>query len=295
MKKLISFLFILVFYKSFSQELKCTVKINTDKISATNTNVFKTLETSLNEFVNKTIWTKDEYKPNEKINCSMTLIIDSYENTSFTGSLQVQSSRPGFNSTYSSPITNFNDKNFNFSYVEFENLLFNNNSFDSNLVGVISFYCYVIIGIDRDSFSKLGGTSALEAAQNIANLGQTSSYKGWSQNDGNNSRFFLINDLLSGTFSSYRDAIYTYHFSGIDLMSSDQSKAKENIIIALNQMKKVHEVRPNAFLTRVFFDAKSDEIVSIFSGGSKIPLEETINVLNRINPMNSEKWNSIKN
>ncbi len=295
MNKLIGFLFLFFTFFVQSQELNCTVKVNSEKIGSTNLNVFKTLETALNEFVNKTIWTTDDYKSSERINCSFTIVVDSYEADQFNASIQIQSSRPGYNSTYASPIFNFNDKNFNFKYIEFESLLYNPNSFDSNLIGVISFYCNLIVALDKDTFSKLGGTSSFEVAQNIASQGQSTSYKGWSQNDGNNSRFYLISDILSGTYSSFRDALYDYHFLGIDLMYKDPKAAKENILLALNDMNKVHNARPNAFLTRVFFDAKSDEIVSIFSGGPKMALEPVLDVLNRINPLNSTKWSSIKN
>ena len=207
----------------------------------------------------------------------------------------MQSSRTAFNTTYSTPIFNFNDKNFTFKYQEFEPLIFNPNGFDSNLISTIAFYANIIIGLDHDSLSNLGGAKTLDQALNIANLAQASGYKGWSQNDGTNNRYFLINDLLSSTFGAFRETMYDYNLNGIDLMEKSPKEAKEKIIIALNGLKKINNTRPNSFLMRVFFDTKGDEIVSIFSGGPKVELADLIDNLNRISPLNNTKWNSIKN
>ncbi|MBC7641647.1 MAG: DUF4835 family protein [Flavobacterium sp.] len=290
---ILSFLF--VFSLISAQELKCLVKVNSEKLPAGNQQPLKSLETALNEFINKNTWTTTIYKPNERISCSMTIDIDSYESDLYSGSIQVQSSRIAYDTTYSTPIFNFNDKSFTFKYQEFEPLIFNPNGFDSNLISVIAFYSYVIIGLDQDSLSNLGGAKALDQAQTIANLAQASGYKGWSQNDGTNTRYFLINDLLSNTFGAFRETMYDYNINGIDLMEKNPKFAKEKIIESLNALKKIHSTRPNSFLMRVFFDTKGDEIVSIFSGGPKIEITSLIDNLNRISPLNNSKWNTIRN
>ncbi len=295
MHKILIFLLITTFGIANSQELKCSIKVNSVKLPPANQQAAKSLETSLNEFVNNTIWSKTVYKQNEKINCSMTIDIDTYESDNYVGSIQVQSSRVAFNSTYATPIFNFNDKNFSFKYLEFENLNFNPNNFDSNLMSVIAFYANMIIGMDQDSMSNLGGTKALEQAQNIANVAQSSGYKGWTQNDGTNTRFFLINDLLSDNFNAYRTTMFDYNLNGIDIMEKSPRIAKEKIIEALSGLKKINNFRPNSFIMRVFFDAKGDEIVSVFSGGPSIPMTDLIDNLNRFSPLNNEKWNNIKN
>lgn len=293
MNKVIAFLFLLSCSFANSQELNCAIKVNTQSLSNSNQQVFKTLETSLNEFVNQTHWTTQTLKQSEKINCSMFITILSNNSDQFTATIQVQSSRPIFNSTYSSPDFNFNDKDFSFKYTEFESLLFNPAEFQSNLVSVISFYSYIILGTDADSFTTLGGTSYFETAQNIANVAQQGGYKGWSQADGNQSRYYLVNDLLSPTFNEIRQASFTFH-SGLDEMSNDLKSAKEKVKTAVINVGKFSLVKPNAFLTRVFFDAKSDEIVSIFSGGPSIPVSDLIESLNRASPLNSSKWAQIK-
>jgi hypothetical protein len=290
---LFSFLF-LFFGITQAQQLNCTVNVNADKVTITNKQIFTTLEKSLNDFINKTDWVGAPYKQEEKINCSMYITVTAYEANQFTATIQVQSSRPIYGSTYSSPVLNFNDKDFSFKYNEFENLNFNPTNFDSNLVSVIAFYSYVIIGMDADSFSKQGGTKYLESAQDVATVAISGGYKGWGQADGTQNRFFLINDMLSSTFSPFREALFQYHFEGLDTMNSDLKSAKLKIKEAIVSLAKINETRPNAFITRVFFDAKSDEIVSIFAAGPTLDNKELIGNLNTISPMNSSKWVGIK-
>lgn len=276
-----------------AQELNCTVTVNTEKLTNANQQVFKTLQTSLSEFVNKTQWTGSLFKQNEKINCSMFIIVSSYDSDRYTATIQVQSSRLVYNSSYSTPVFNFNDKDFSFNYTEFQPLIFNPSEFESNLVSVISFYCHIIIGLDGDTFAPLGGNSLLETAQNISNVAQQSSYKGWNQSDGNNSRYFLVYDLLSPVYIELRQSSFTYH-AGLDLMTQDLKAAKEKIKLSLMNVAKLNSVKPNAFLTRVFFDAKSDEIVSIFSGGPSITITDLVESLNKSSPLNNSKWSKIK-
>jgi hypothetical protein len=293
MRKLLVFISLVCSVFVHSQQLNCTVTVNAQKLANINPQIFTNLQSALTDLVNKTDWNGQLLNQNERINCSMFITLQSGTTNQFSGTIQVLSSRPIFDSSYSSPIFNFNDKDFNFSYAEFENLVYNPNSFDSNLVGVIAFYCNLILGLDADSFQELGGTPYYDAALNIANLGQLSGYKGWTQGDGNQNRYFLINDLVSPTFNDIRLANYNYA-TALDGMSKDLKSAKENVKSALMGLNKVHSIRPNAFLTRVFFDAKSDEIVSIFSGGPSISISDLVDNLNRVSPMNSSKWSSIK-
>lgn len=293
MRNLVVVFFFFIGITVYSQQLNCTVTVDSKQITNVNQQIFKSLQTSLTDFINKTDWTGQLLKQNEKINCSIYITLNSGSTDQFSGTIQVQSSRPIFDSTYSSLVFNFNDKDFNFRYVEFENLIYNPNTFDSNLVAVIAYYCHIILGMDADSFVEQSGTSYLEAAQNIATLAQQSGYKGWTQTEGNQNRYFLISDLLSPTFSPIRSVSFQYH-SALDGMTKELKSAKENVKTALISLNKVHAVRPNAFLTRVFFDAKSDEIVSIFSAGPSISISDLVDNLNRVSPMNSSKWSSIK-
>ncbi len=294
MHKIFTIFTVLLFGFANAQQLNCTVIVNADKIGATNNQIFKTLETSLTEFVNRTDWTGEALPQHEKINCSMFITVNEFANNNFSASIQVQSARPVFNSTYSTPILNFNDKDFNFTYTEFMPMNFNPTSFDSNLLSVISFYSYVMLGMDADSFSPGTGTDHLETARNIMLLAQPSANKGWNQNDGNQTRYFLISDMLSPTYFSFREAMFQYHYTGLDTMAQDLKGAKENIKMSLSTLAEMNDVRPNAFLTRIFFDAKSDEIVSIFSGGPSVPISDLVDNLNTISPLNSSKWTRIR-
>jgi hypothetical protein len=293
MHKLMTLLVFLFFGLTHAQQLNCTVSVNAQRLTNSNQQVFRTLENSLNEFINKTDWTGQTYKQSEKINCSMFITILSNNSDQFTASIQVQSSRPIYNSSYSSPVLNYNDKDFSFRYTEFENLIFSPTAFESNLVSVLSFYSYMILALDVDTFELEGGSSNFEIAQNIANVAQQSGSKGWSQIDGNQNRFFLINDMLSPTYSAIRKMAFEYH-SGLDMMTKDVKSAKEKIKSSILALSKLNATKPNAFLTRTFFDAKSDEIVSIFSGGPSITISNLVNTLNTVSPLNSSKWSNIK-
>ena len=293
MRKVLVFVFLVALGFTQAQELNCSVKVNSERITAANQQIFKTLETSLNEFVNKTKWSTREFKNNERIECSMFINVSEFNNNVFTATIQVQASRPVFNSTYSTPILNINDKDFTFRYVEFENLFFNPNSFDSNLVSVIAFYSYMILAMDADSFEYQGGNEYLEIAQNIVGVSQAGG-KGWSQSDGLQNRFFLVNDLLSSTFDPIRLGFYDYHKGGLDLMADDLAAGKEGVKNAVLTLSKINAVRPNSYLTRVFFDTKSDEILSIFSGGPKIDITDLVDNLNRVSPLNASNWSKIR-
>ncbi|WP_396183346.1 DUF4835 family protein [Flavobacterium sp.] len=294
MRKIIVVLVLMLFGFIQAQELNCVVSVNSERVTANTQQVFKTLETSLNDFVNKTKWSSQNFNQNERIECSMFINVSEVDNTTFTATIQIQSSRPVYNSIYSTPIFNYNDKDFTFKYVEFESLNFNPNSFDSNLVSVVAFYSYIIMALDADSFESLKGNRYLEMAQNVMSVAQTGGYKGWSQTDGLQNRYYLISDLLSNTFNPIRQAYFEYHANGLDKMADDVKLGKENLKTALLNLSVIHSVRPNAFLTRVFFDAKSDEIADIFSDGPSIQTTELVDKLNRLSPLNASKWSTIK-
>lgn len=288
---------LLLLFLSFSvkgQELNATVQVNYSLITDANTQIFRTLETSLTEFINNTTFTERNFARNEKINCSFFITVTAYSSNQFNATLQVQSSRPIFNSSYESPVCNFNDKDFGFTYNEYQNMVYNPESFNSNLISVISFYANMIIGMDADTYELNGGTPYYQVAQRIVSSAQQSGYKGWSQQDGNQTRFALVDNVLSNTFEDFRQALYDYHRLGLDVMADDPKGGKEKILEAIKTLNKVNRARPNAFLTRVFFDAKADEIVSVFSGGPMVTITDLVDILNRISPLNSAKWSNIK-
>ena len=294
MRKSLIILTLFVSSVAISQELNCTVSVIAQLTGNDNNVVFKTLEKQLNEFINNTQWTEDNFAQEERIDCSMVINVNSYENDRFSATLQVSSSRPVYNSTYNSPVYNYNDKNFNFQYLEFQNLVYNPLQFESNLVSVLSFHVFMILGIDADTFALNGGDAYFAQAQTIANYSQQLNGQGWKLEDGLQSRFALIDNLLSPTFKELRTTMYDYHIKGLDEMAEDAKTGKAKVVATLAELQKINRRRPNSFLLRVFFDAKSDELMDILSGGPSVNIADAVDILNRIAPMHSQKWRNIK-
>lgn len=277
-----------------AQELKCTVTVNADQVSQTNQQIFKTLERSLSDFVNKNKWTNRVYQENELVNCRMFITVTNYDTNRFEANIQIQSSRPVYNTSYESSVFNYKDNKFNFEYIEFQPLIFNENNFGSNLVGVISYYVYIILGIDADTFALEGGTEYFKEAQQIVTQAQGTNAAGWSQTSSNNrTRFELVDNLLSNTFREYRIAMYNYHRKGLDILGDNNSTGKQVIAGSMRLFESLIKRRPNAFLIQTFFDAKSEEIRNIFSDGPKIDIVQLKETLNNIAPFYSSTWNEI--
>ena len=293
MRSFIFIFFIACTTVGFSQELNCNLVVNAQQTGNENVQVFKTLERQLTEFINNTQWTNTAYKPQERIDCSMVININDYNSDVFQATLQVQSSRPVFNSTYSTPIYNFNDKNFTFKYLEFENLVYNPSQFESNLVSVLAYHVFMILGLDADTFELNGGDPFFKQAQAITNYSQQGNYKGWKLEDGQQSRFVLIDNILSPTFKEFRAVMYNYHRNGLDVMANNDKKGKEVIAKVFEDLKAMNSQRPNSFLMRVFFDAKANEILDIFADGPKVNITEVKDILNRIAPTHASKWREI--
>lgn len=288
------FSFILfAFDGAIGQELNCTITVNSDQVGQTNQQIFTTLERSLNDFVNKTKWTDRVYNENERVNARIFITVTQYESDRFQANIQLQSSRPVFNTSYESSVFNYRDNAFNFQYQEFEPLVYNPNSFDSNLVGVISYYVYIVLGLDADTFSLQGGDEYYRKAQNIVTQAQGTSFSGWAQETGERTRFELVDNLLSNSFREYRIAMYNYHRKGLDILGDNNSTGKQVIAGSLRLFETLIKRRPNAFLIQTFFDAKSEEIQNIFSDGPKVDIVKLKETLNRVAPFYSSVWNEI--
>ena len=293
-KILFVFLLILQLTKMDSQELNAQFVVNADLVNQTNQQIFQTLERSLNEFVNSQSWSNQDFFPQEKITCSFVLNLTNYNASKFEGTLQIQSQRTIFDSNYDSPVLNFLDKDISFTYQEFQPLFYSPASYESNLVSLISFYAYIILGINADSLQFKAGDPFFEQAQRIVNLSQQSGAVGWKQNDSNRNRFWLIDTMRSNTFREYRETQYTYHRKGLDLMTKEPLKGKKNIINAILTLEDLYDRRPNAMLLQMFFDAKADEIVNLFSDGPKVDFGRTSKMLKKIAPFYQPQWKQIK-
>jgi len=278
----------------FAQEFNANVVVNAQLTGNENLQQFKTLENQLKEFISNTKWTNKTFLPQERINCNLVININEYSGNNYSATLQIQSSRPVFGSTYTTPIYNINDKDFSFEYVEFQNLIYNPNQYVSNLISVLSFHVYMILGMDADSFQKNGGDIYFKQAQNISNFSQQTGYSGWKLEDGLQSRFALIDNLMSPTYKEFRDVMYNYHRRGLDQMSTNLKDAKNEIVLALLNFKEMNRRRPNSYLSRIFFDAKAEEIEQIFSSGPSVDIVDLVDTLNKVAPIHSSKWRNIK-
>ena len=287
-------LFVLFSCFSFAQVLNCKVSVNADLVDQTNSQIFETLERELNEFVNATSWVDIRTEDYNKINCTMLITIENYVNNEFQANLQLQSSRPVFGSTYATPLLNRKDDDFNFSYQEFESLNFNPNGTNTSLVSLISYYVFVILGVDADSFVLFGGDPYYEQARKIVDLSQANRFSGWKQSEKKTNRYWLIDQLTTNPFSLFRQTIYDYHLNGLDVMVNFPEVGKQTISKSISALKSLSESRPNSLVVQLFFDTKSDEVVQIFSGGPSFETSQLREDLNRIAPFFSAKWAEIR-
>lgn len=289
------FIFVFTWFTAVNaQELNCSITINADKIGNSNKQVYVTLERALQEFVNNKQWTNKVYKQNERIDCGMTLIINSQENTSFTGTLQVNAVRPVYLSNYKTPIFNYKDDAISFEYTEFEPLVYNPATYESNLISLISYYVYMILAIDADTFQLKGGEAFYQQAFDIANLAQQGNYSGWEVKRNSLNRYSLVDLILSPAHKEYREIMYGYHIKGMDIFSLDKKKAKDEVLNQLMSFEALNKRSQNSYLFRVFFDAKSDEVVEIFKSGPTVEVRDLKRLLGRISAPNNSKWKNIK-
>jgi len=295
MKKLLVFFAFLLSTSIQAQELNCEIFINSDRIAGTNKQRFETLKTSLTEFMNSTVWTNISYDTEERIDVNISLILmQDLGSNQFTASLEIQSRRPVYNTDYYSPTYNFKDTKFTFSYTENQPIIYNEQNFTSNLVSVMSFYAYLMIGIDQDSFKEMGGTESFQKARQIVEFTQNKGYTGWDASSNRSNRYWIIENLLSDVYSDARKASYTYHRKGLDVMSTNSIEGKQEIIEALSLLERVARNKPNSTIVQNFMDAKQDEIVDIFSAGPRVNTAKIKETLNTLSPTNLSKWAQIK-
>ena len=279
---------------SYAQEFNCQVSVLSGQIQTSDKKIFETLQKDLYEFVNNRHWTADQYMLHERIECSMMINITTRLSTDeFEGSIQIQSRRPVYSTSYYSPLFNYKDAEFNFRYVEFQTLEFNETQHLSNLTSVVAYYAYIVLGLDYDSYSPLGGTPYYLKAQAIVNNAQNAAEKGWKAFEGTQNRYWLTEELLSSQFAPLRECMYDYHRKGFDAMSEKLLPARVEILNALKKLRKVNQDKPLAFTLSVFFLAKADEIINIFSQANPDEKAQLINLLAEIDPANSNKYERI--
>lgn len=290
-----SLLFCAVPFVANSQELNARITVNSDKIQGTNKSVFTTLQTSLTEFVNNRKWTDATFAVNERIDCSMTIIVNEQNDNTFSAEIQVQSRRPVYNSSYTTTLFNFRDTQFDFEYVEFEQLEFTGTSLTSNLTATIVYYIYIILGLDFDSFSPLGGKAYFEQAQQIVNMAQSQgTWNGWKAFDGNQNRHALITALTDNTSENFRNMWYTYHRIGLDEMAANPDRGRTTIIETLPLLEEVYKTRPTSVILQVYADTKLDELMSIYSKATSQEKQSALKLLSNIFPTQTKRLEALK-
>ena len=299
MKKayLIAALFVALFVSSAeAQELEIRIQVNHSQLQGVDNTKYENMQKALNEFVTNQIWTNNVFKTEERIKCNMLLnITKEVYSDEFQATLQVVSSRPVYGTGYDSPMLNILDKNIQFKYADGETLIFNENSHDE-LTSLIAYYVYIIIGFDYDSFGKMGGTPYFEKAQKIVNNAQGSNYAGWKSFETNKrNRYWLAENLMNSIYAPIREYIYKYHRLGLDLMGTRLADGCASIAEGMNDLLKVHRQKSDSYLMSIFFDAKADEIVNIFSNSSDQAQQNKVyNFLKEIDASNLSKYDKIK-
>lgn len=277
-----------------AQELKANVTLNTEKIQGTNSEVFDVLKTSLDEFMNNTKWTNFDYEEHERIACNFSFVVESYaEDGTFSCTLMVQSLRPVYGSSYSTPVFKYQDNDVKFKYMAYDRLEFREDNLDNNLTAVLAFYAYLIIGLDFDTMGELGGSEYLNKAQNIANGAQSLGGTGWQSGSSTRNRFTIIDDYLSSALISVRQMMYRYHRQGFDIMYQAPDKGREAIAASLELLQSGYQERPLSYFPKLFTEYKQEELINIFSKGQAKERKKAVEILSGINPSLSSSWDKI--
>lgn len=284
---------VLLFSGIYAQEFNVTLQVTSPKVEGTEKKIFETLQQELYDFVNNRKWTGYQFKPEERIEGTMLITIESRSGEDFKGKMNVALRRPVYKSSYNSALLNYIDKDIEFKYVEFQPLEYSDNTFSSNLTSVIAYYLYIFLGIDGDSFARNGGTPYFEKAQNIVNMGQNAREKGWKAFESQKNRYWLVENYTNPTYSSLRDAIYRYHRLGLDQMSDDVETGRASINESLELLKKANREKPGLFILQLFLEAKRDEIINIYSQASPMDKTKAVNTLKEIDPSNASRYQKI--
>lgn len=291
---LISIVIIVNLSATFAQELRCNISISAQKIQGANRTLFETMQSDLYEFMNNRKWTDHQYSMDERIECNIFINLDEQVSSDeFKGSIQVQARRPVFNASYETILLNIKDNDFHAKYVEYQTLEFNETSNKDNLTNILAYYAYIVLGMDYDSFTPEGGTEFFQKALTIVNNSQNAREKGWKAYESERNRYWLVENILNKSYAGFRSCTYQYHRQGLDLMSDKAPDGRGVIAESLKSIQKVFRSRPSLYILQVFFDAKSDELVNIFSKSFPDERARVVAILNECDPSNGSKYEKI--
>ena len=284
--------------QAVAQELFAKVTINHNQIQGTDVSVFENLQQTLEQFINDRQWTNLQFQKNERIVCNFNITVTKYDPSSnvFTCNALIQANRPVYNSAYTSTLYNNKDNDFNLEFAQFDQLEYNDEIIDNQLTALIAYYAYLIIGLDLDSFSPMGGEDILQLCMNLTNNAQNLNYSGWKAFDNSRNRFAIINDYLDGGMRPFRQLQYDYYRTGLDEMANNADRGRTNITTAIeNDLKKCHEDKPLSSLPQIWTDYKKDELSNIYKGkGTQKEKETVYEILFSINASQNSSWEKIK-
>jgi hypothetical protein len=281
-----------------SQELNCNVQVSAQMIQGSNREIFTNMQRDLYEFINNTVWTNHVFSYSERVDCNMLInLTEQISGDEFKGTIQIQVRRPAFNTTYNSTMLNFVDNNFQFRYVEFQTLEFDPSAHRANLISVLAYYVYIILGVDYDSFSPLGGTEFFQMAEKIVNNAQNAVESGWKPYDGsrNRNRYWLVKNILDKEYEGVRQFIYEYDINGLDRLESRISEARNSMAESLKLLQDVFRKKPDPFMyfLQIIIDSKSEEVINIFMGAFPEERSRVVQIMTEIDPANKSKYEKI--
>jgi hypothetical protein len=290
------FLFLLLSQTISSQELNCQVSVVSVQVQGTTEKqIFEQLQKSIFEFMNNTRWTKDNFTVNERIDCSVLInVTQKLSADDYMATIQIQSRRPVYKSSYFSPTVNYIDESFVFKYQQFQQLEFNLNTFQNNITSVLAYYAYIIIANDYDTYSNLGGTEYFQKAQLIVTNAQSAAESGWKSFESQKNRYWIVENALQPVFQPIRECMYKYHRLGLDIMFDKADDGRKEILKSMDLLSGVYKNRPASFAMELFFDAKVTEVVNIFSKGNPDEKTKAVEILTTVDPANSNKYFKIQ-
>jgi hypothetical protein len=295
MKYLIIFCLLIFAQAVHSQDLNARVQILAPQLANSNQRILDILESSIKDFLNNKRWSADALQPLERIDCNFVITITDWDgNSNFKAEAQIQSNRPIYNSSYSSTILNISDKDFGFTFSEGQPLDFSELNYISNLSSLIAFYAYIITGMDYDTFSKFGGSPYFEKAQTVLDNAQAAPNTGWKAFENLKNRFWIMENLMNKSYNPIRESLYTYHREGMDVMAENQTKGRKAILSVIPQLQKIDRQKQGSILNQIFFSAKADELINIFSAAEAQDKIKAYNALSVIDPANSLKYEILK-
>lgn len=277
-----------------AQELKCAVEVNSQQVEGTNKNVFEALQEGMSTYMNETKFTNASFSPIEKLDCRMFLTVSEYKDDRIKGELQVQLSRPVYNSTYTTTVFNFRDTKIDFEYKEGDPLIFNENNVDNNLTALLDYYAYLFLALDFDTFSPKGGQQFYDKAQSIVQQAQSIGEVGWRTFEDTKNRAAVLNGFTESNTSGVRDLLYKYHRLGLDQMATSVDKGRAEVTESLENIKAVAENAPMSVILSIFRDAKLDELVNIYSKAPSTEREKVYDILQPIYPTENDRLDKIK-